>query len=317
MKKRKFISPIELWRLVRDSAIQFVDDRGTKLSAALAYYTIFSIPPLMIIIISIAGYFFGKEAITGQVYGQISGIVGSEAAAQIQDAIKQTVIDYNSWWATIISIAALLLGATGTFAEIQDSINLIWGLKAKPKKGLIKIVINRLISFSMIITIGFLMLVSLLLNALLDIFNMQLQRLFPDVAYYAFYVFNIAFLLAVITTLFATVFKVLPDAKIKWKSVFYGALFTALLFSLGKVLISFYLGNSDIGTTYGTAGSVIIILVWVYYSSIILFYGAEFTQLYAQRFGTPIEPNDYAVFVAQKEVEVQDQSDAKQTTLVE
>jgi membrane protein len=314
--KWKFLTPLEIWRLVRDSVLQFIDDRGMKLSAALAYYTIFSIPPLLIIIISITGYFYGQDAIEGQIYAQIKGIVGNDAAVQIQEAIRKTAIDYNSWWATLLSIGALLFGATGTFVEIQDSINVIWGLKAKPRKGLIKMIINRLISFSMIISIGFLMLVSLILNAILDIFNMHLQRLFPDVAFYAFYVFNILFLLLVITALFATIFKVLPDAKIKWKNVISGAFFTAILFLLGKVAIGFYLGNSDISTAYGTAGSVIVILVWVYYSSIILFLGAEFTQNYAQHFGTPIEPNDYAVFVQQKQVVVEDLTNAKKTKLV-
>lgn len=315
MKKIKFISPRDLWLLIKDSALEFIDDKGIKFSAALAYYTIFSIPPLLIIIISIAGSVFGEQAIEGHIFGQIKGIVGPEAAIQVQEAIGQTVVDHNSIWATTLSIAALLLGATGVFVEIQDSINLIWGLKTKPKRGLIKMVLNRLISFSMIVSIGFLLLVSLVLNAMLDVFNAQLHHFFPETAYYAFYVFNIVFMLIVITALFGTVFKVLPDAKIKWKSVFFGALFTAVLFLLGKVLIGLYLGNSDIGTTYGAAGSVVLMLVWVYYSSIILFFGAEFTQLYAQRFGSPIEPNNYAVFVATHEIEVDDHADAKTKVL--
>ncbi len=311
MKFFKKISPRKLWNLTRDSFSEFLDDKGIKLSAALAYYTIFSIPPLLIIIISITGFFFGEQAIEGHIYAQISGFVGPEAAAQIQVAIRNTVIDQNSWWATGISIAALILGAAGVFVEIQDSINVIWGLKAKPKKGLIKLIINRLISFSMVLSIGFLLLVSLVLNALLDVFNMQLQRMFPDIAFYAFYVFNILLMMVVITILFATIFKVLPDAKIKWDSVIPGAVFTMLMFLLGKVLIGVYLGNSDIATTYGAAGSIVVILVWVYYSSIILFYGAEFTQLYAERFGVPIEPNDYAIFIAREEVEVNEKSEAK------
>lgn len=306
MKKSYFPSPINLWRLIRDSAIEFSQDKGVKLSAALAYYTIFSIPPLLIIITSITGFFLGKDAIQGRIQAQIQGIVGKDAALQIQEAIGNTVVDHNSWWATILSIGALLFGATGVFMEIQDSINVIWGLKAKPKKGLLKIVVNRLISFSMLLTIGFLLLVSLVLNAILDLFNSQLEKLFPETAYFAFYIFNLVFILFVIAALFATIFKVLPDAKIKWKSVFFGSLFTSLLFLLGKLLIGIYLGQSDIGSTYGAAGSVVIILVWVYYSSIILYYGAEFTQLYAQRFGTTIEPNAYAVFIESKEVEIKD-----------
>lgn len=299
----KHITPLQFWQLVRDSAVEFTKDNGIKLSAALAYYTIFSIPPLLIIIMNITGIFYGQEAISGRIYGQIQGLVGKNAAIQIQETIQKTVIDHNSWWATILSVVALLLGATGVFVEIQDSINIIWGLKAKPKRGLIKIIINRLISFSMIITIGFLLLVSLVLNALMDILNNRLQNLFPEAAYYAVYVLNVAMILFVITLLFATVFKVLPDARIKWKSVFLGSVFTAFLFLLGKLAIGFYLGTSDIGSTYGAAGSLIVILVWVYYSAIILYYGAEFTQVSALRYGTAIEPNEYAVFVDTKEIE--------------
>ncbi len=303
MKKLNLLSPLELWLLIKDSFLEFIDDKGIKLSAALAYYTIFSIPPLLIIITYIAGYFYGQEAFSGEIFGQLKGLLGAESALNIQEAIQNTVIDKNSWWATTISIIALLFGATGVFVEIQDSINMIWGLKAKPKKGLIKLVLNRLISFSMILSIGFILLVSLVINTVIDIFNQQLQARFPDVAYYTFYVINIILILIVITVMFGVIFKVLPDARIKWKSVYWGSLFTAILFLLGKLAIGYYLGASDIGSTYGAAGSVIVILVWVYYSSIILFYGAEFTQVYAQRFGTAIQPNDYAVFVTNNEVD--------------
>lgn len=313
MKHFKFISPLELWQLVKDSFLEFIDDKGIKLSAALAYYTIFSIPPLIIILTNITGYFYGADAIEGHVFGQLNGLIGNDAALKIQEAIQNTVIDKNSWWATTISVIALLLGATGVFVEIQDSINIIWGLKAKPKKGLIKLLINRVISFSMILSIGFILLVSLVLNALLDIFNHQLQKLFPDVAYYAFYGINIALILFVITVLFSVIFKVLPDARIKWKSVYWGSFFTAVLFLVGKLAIGFYLGTSDIGSTYGAAGSVIVILVWVYYSAIILFYGAEFTQVYAQRYGTAIQPNDYAVFVVNNEIESKTPEKAKES----
>ncbi len=294
----------EFWNLVKDTLSEFSDDNGIKLSAALAYYTIFSIPPLLVIIIRTTGIVFGQEAIEGQIYAQIQSLVGKPAAAQIQQTITATIFDKNSFWATSISIIALLFGATGVFAEIQDSINIIWGLKAKPKRGFFKLIINRVISFSMIVVIGFILLVSLTLNAVLDIFNYQLQRLFPDVAVYAFYALNIILLLSVITMLFATIFKILPDARIRWRIVIFGALFTTIMFMIGKVLISLYLGNSDVGSTYGAAGSVIIILVWVYYSSMILFFGAEFTQVYAERFSTGIEPNEYAVFVKHIEKEL-------------
>ncbi|MBK9046855.1 MAG: YihY/virulence factor BrkB family protein [Bacteroidia bacterium] len=296
--------------LLKDTFIKFIDDRGIKLSAALAYYTIFSLPPLLILIIAVTGFFYGQDAIEGRIYFQIQGMVGKEAALQVQEAIKNTTIDNNSNWATIVSIIALLFGATGVFSEIQDSINVIWGLKAKPKKGFIKLVINRLISFSMIITIGFLLLVSLILNALIDLFNERLQLLFPDLAVITFYVFNQLFMLSIITSLFITVFKVLPDAKINWRDVFVGSIFTSILFMAGKWIIGLYLGGSDVATAYGAAGSVIVILLWVYYSSIILFLGAEFTQIYALRHGKTIQPSDYAVFVVQKTEEITNPKDS-------
>ncbi len=294
----------ETGSILKETFLKFLDDRGVKLSAALAYYTIFSLPPLLILITAVTGFFYGQDAIEGRIYFQIQGMVGKEAALQVQEAIKNTSIDNNSTWATIVSIIALLFGATGVFSEIQDSINVIWGLKAKPKKGFIKLIINRLISFSMIITIGFLLLVSLILNALIDLFNERLQLLFPDLAVITFYVFNQLFMLSVITSLFITIFKVLPDAKIYWRDVFIGSIFTAILFMAGKWLIGLYLGGSDVATAYGAAGSVIIILLWVYYSSIILFLGAEFTQIYALRHGKTIQPSDYAVFVVQKTEEI-------------
>jgi membrane protein len=297
-------TPKALWIIFKHSVNDFIDDKGIKLSAALAYYTIFSIPPLLILVTWITGVFYGKEAIEGRIYYQIEGMIGEEAAFQVQEAIKNTVIDHNSGWATAISVIALIMGAMGVFNEIQDSINQIWRLKAKPKKGLIKLLVNRLISFSMIITIGFLMMVSLLLNAVVDIFNAKIQQLFPHFAVYAFYIINLVLMLAIITTLFATIFKVLPDARIRLKDVTVGSVFTTLLFMLGKFAIGLYLGNSNVGSAYGAAGSVIIILVWVYYSAIILFFGAEFTRVFANKFGRPIQPNEYAVFIEHVDVEV-------------
>jgi membrane protein len=296
-------TPGKFWKALKSTFSEFGSDNGMKLSASLAYYTIFSIPPLLIIIIALCGFFFGKEAIQGQVYGQISGLVGSDAAVQIQDAIKNTLTTKDSKLAQIISIVALVLGATGVFAEIQDSINIIWGIKPKPKRGFLKMLFNRLISFSLIISIGFLLLVSLVINTLLELLSTRLQHYFPHLTIYVFYVLNIIIIFAVISFLFATIFKILPDAKIKWNYVLSGSIFTALLFMLGKFAIGFYLGQSDIGGIYGAAGSIIIILVWVYYSSIILYFGAEFTQVYAEVCGQKIRPNDYAVKVQNIEIE--------------
>ena len=274
-----------------------------KLSASLAYYTVFSIGPLLIIIIVLAGLFLGREAIEGTVVNQLQGFVGNDAAAQIQEIIKNASVSGNGPVALTIGIATLLIGATSVFAEIQDSINSIWDLKAKPKAGLWHLIQARLLSFGVIGSLGFLLLVSLAVTAVVEGLNERLQSIFPDVAVAIFYVLNLLITLAVVTVLFAVIFKVLPDAKLRWKQVWGGALATALLFMIGKFLIGLYVSKSDIGSTYGTAGSLVVLLVWIYYSSMILYFGAEFTKAWVlQRDGT-IEPNEYAVLVKKETVE--------------
>ena len=292
-----------IYNLLRNSVTQFINDDAIKLSASLSYYTIFSLPPLIIIIITLVGYFFGVEAIRGEVYGQIKDFVGNNAAVQIQETIKNIQLTRDTPLATTIGIIALAFGATGVFNEVQTSINLIWGIKIKPAKGIIKLILNRLISFSMIIVMGFLLLVSLLINTLLDILSLHLQNYFSHITVSVFYVLNVLLVFSVITVIFMTVFKVLPDGKVHWKDSLIGAAFTALLFMVGKFAISEYLGNSSITSVYGAAGSVIVILLWVYYSSIILYFGAEFTQVYATTYGKKIVPNNYSVKFVMKEVE--------------
>jgi membrane protein len=292
------------WYLIKNTFLGFLEDEAIKLSAALSYYTIFALPPLLIIIITICGFFFGEDAVTGQLYGQINELVGNDAAKQIQEAIKNVQLSDSNVFVTIFGIIMLLIGASGVFAEIQSSINYIWGLRAKPKKGFKKFIQNRLMSFSMIVTVGFLMLVSLMLNATLDILNNRLKIYFPESTVYLFYILNIAIVLMTITLLFAIIFRTLPDGNIKWKDAFIGAGCTATLFMIGKFAIGFYLGNSTIGSVYGAAGSVIIILVWVYYSAIILYFGAEFTKVYAKTYGGNITPNEYSVEIKKEVYEV-------------
>ena len=301
MKKK--ISLKGLWRVLKQSFSGFVDDKVMKLSASLAYYTIFSMGPLLIVIIYLCSLFFGREAIEGEIYGQIQSFVGSDTAKQIQDIIKNASIGDKGKIAAVIGIITLLIGATTVFAEIQDSINDIWGIKPKPKKGWLKMLMNRLLSFSVIISLGFILLVSLGLSYMVEALSSSLARAFPDVTVIVFYVINLLLSLTVISTLFAVIFRVLPDAKIKWRDVMAGALTTAILFMLGKFGISFYIGQSNVGSTYGAAGSLVVLLVWVYYSSIILYFGAEFTKSYAVEYGTPIHPNDYAVTMRHVEVE--------------
>lgn len=296
------------WLLFRDAGSEFLADNGMKLSASLSYYTVFSLGPVLIIMISLAGLFFGKDAVRGKLFYQINDLVGNEAALQIQQIIQNIEKSQLSASGAILGVVVLIIGATGVFAEIQDSINYIWSLKAKPKKGWLKLLINRLVSFSLIVSFGFILMVSLAVHAVMDLLHDKLSRLFDEVTVYLFQTINYVILFAVISTLFAIIFKVLPDGRIRWKDAYIGAMFTALLFIVGKFLIGFYLGTSDIGVTYGAAASIIIILLWVYYSSIILYFGAEFTKAYTLSYGKGIIPDKTAVFIVKQEVlELNDQ----------
>lgn len=294
-----------IWNIIKQSVSDFIDNRVLKLSAALAYYTIFSLPGLVIIIIWVTDIFYGKQAVEGSVYGQIEGLVGKDAAIQIQETIRNATLSSDSHLATIVGIATLVIGATSVFGEIQDSINLVWKLKAKPKKGRgwLKLIINRLLSFSIIISLGFLLLVSLIVNGVMDALIGKLTASFPDTQVMLAYLFNLVFTFLVTAFLFGLIFKVLPDARIKWKHVRAGAFTTALLFMGGKFLISYYLGQSKMSSAYGAAGSIIVMLLWVYYSSIILYFGAVFTRVYAIHTGSTIYPSQYAVWIEQVEIE--------------
>jgi len=285
------------WNLLKQTYREFDDDNALKLSASLSYYTIFSLPPLLIIIMSFFSVFFGREAVTGKFFGQINGMVGNEAAFQIQETIKNIELTDSNVFAAIFGGIMLLIGASGVFAEIQSSINFIWGLKAKPDKGLVKFIKNRLMSFSMIASVGFLLMVSLMVNTLMDVINTHLLAYFPDSTIYLFYFLNILILFATTTILFSIIFKTLPDGYIGWKDALIGSSFTSFFFMFGKFAIGYYLGSSTIATIYGAAGSVIIILIWVYYSAIILYFGAEFTKVYANAHGDKIIPNTYSVSI--------------------
>ena len=284
--------------LIKKTYISFTDDKGLKLSAALAYYTIFSIAPMLIVLIAVTGIFYGQEAVQGKVFSQLNDFIGNESAAQIQDILKQMQLSGKGTFAIVTGIITLIIGASGVFIEIQDSINLIWRVKAKPKRGWVKMLLNRFISFSLVVSLGFLLIVSLVINGLMIALSSQINKYFPDMTILFVNIFNLVLTFSVISFLFAIIFKILPDVKIRWRDVSVGAMFTALLFMLGKYVIGLYLGQGDLGSAYGAAGSLIIILLWVYYSSVILYFGAEFTQVYAEKIGCRIEPSDYAVYVS-------------------
>lgn len=304
MPKRNL--PQKILLLLKGSVAGFVDDKVMKLSAALAYYTVFSLGPMLMVIIMLCSVFYGKEAIEGTIYDEIQGLVGSRAAAQIQEIIRNAAISGNSTLAAVVGIGTLLFGATGVFVEIQDSINFIWGLKAKPQKGWLKFLMNRLLSFSLVIGLGFVLLVSLVLDSLIEFFNDQLLALIPEAVVVWTYTINTVMNFLVTALLFGIIFKVLPDARIKWKDVAVGAGFTAFLFLLGKLAIGFYMSQVDTASSYGVAGSLVVLLLWVYYSAAILYFGAEFTLQYAQHFGKHIYPDTYAVWIEKVEVQRED-----------
>ncbi len=308
LKMKKKITFKGMWEVLKNSFSGFSDDKVMKLSAALAYYTVFSIGPLLIVIVFVCSLFFGREAIEGTIYGQIQGFVGHDAAIQLQEIIKNAAIGGKGKVAAIIGIITLLIGATSMFAEMQESINMIWGLKAKPNSGWWPFVKNRLLSFGVIGSLGFLLLVSLGISGLIDALSTRLKNHFPDVTITIFYIINLVINFGVISLLFGVIFKVLPDAKIKWKDVMAGAIATAVLFMAGKFAISFYISQSKVGSIYGAAGSLVILLVWIYYSSFILYFGAEFTKAYAVKYGDNITPNEYTVISTTVEVEQGKQS---------
>ena len=290
------------FKILKASFNGFMDDRALKLSASLAYYTIFSLGPLLLLLISLAGVFFGREAIQGKVF-EINGIVGNDAAKQIQDIIKNLEMSGKSTISVIIGSVTLIIGATTVFGEIQDSINMIWQVKAKPKKGWVKLIKDRLLSSSLIISLGFLLLVSLVVNGALLALSDKLKTYLPDITVLLFNIINTVISFVVISILFGVIFKVLPDAKIAWKDVRSGAIFTTILFMIGRLVIGIYIESSGTSSTYGAAGSLIVILLWVYYTAAILYFGAEFTRAYADFKGVKIEPAEFAVYVEVKERE--------------
>jgi membrane protein len=289
------------WDLVKVAALEFAEDNGTKLSASLAYYTIFSIGPLLMVVITLTGLFYKKEDISAGIFDQASQLVGSSGAQQLKDMLDNISVQKNTKLFNIIGIAVLVFGATGIFTEIQSSINYIWSIKAKPKKSWVKYLTDRLLSFSLIVGSGFLLLVTLFINIIVDVLNTRLERFIGNADIVLLQFVNVGILYVVVTFLFAVVYKVLPDARIYWRDALTGAAFTGILFLIGKFLIGYYLGNSSTISTYGAAASLIILLSWVYYSSIILYFGAEFTKVYAMKWGKGITVFDTAVYIVKHE----------------
>lgn len=283
-----------IWKLIKETFSEWSDDKVPRLSAALAYYTIFSIAPILVIAISIASLVFGREAAQGQIVQQMGGILGRTSAQALQEMIAKSQNQTSGIIGTAVGLGALLFGATGLFAELHDSLNVIWEVKPKSGSGILQTLKERFLSFTMVLGVGFLLLVSLVISAGLSAFGHYFSSLLPGFTILA-YILNFLISFAVITLLFAMIYKILPEVTITWRDVWIGAASTALLFVIGKFAIGLYLGKSSIASSYGAAGALVLILLWVYYAAQILFLGAEFTQVYSRYYGSRIVPSANAV----------------------
>ncbi len=286
----------KIWELFKDAGTGFSQHQVLKLSASLCYYTVFSLGPIMMVIIFITNLFFGRQAIEGTIHNQISNLIGDTAAIQIQELIKNAAISSTNFMA-VIGFGMLLFVATTVFTEMQESMNTIWNLQVKTGRGWQQMLKNRLLSFSIITGLGFLLLIFLIINGVLEGFMSRIQAMFPHIAIALVYGLNLFLTLMIVTLLFGFIYKVLPDAFIRWKDVAVGALFAAVLFMIGKFGLTFYINHSSLNNSYSPAGSLMILLLWIYYSAIVLYFGAEFTKAYALKYGAEIKPKDYAVTI--------------------
>jgi membrane protein len=289
-----------LSKIFKDTVSEWIDDKAFRLSAALAYYSIFSLAPLLVIVGSIAGTLFGEEAVRGQLQEQIAGLVGTQGAETIQSMVKSVSNPQRNFFAGLIGWSILLIGAGGVFGQLKDALNTIWEVQPKPGRAIWRVLKERFLSFTMVLGVGFLLLVSLVVTTSLAAFTRRIEVSFPLSSVF-WMGLNLLISFAVVTLLFAMIFKVLPDVKIKWGDVWIGAATTALLFDIGKFLLGFYLGRESMASSYGAAGAVIIILLWVYYASLILLFGAEFTQVYARARGRKMEPKAHAMLMTPRD----------------
>lgn len=285
-------------KLLKVTFSEYNEDKVPLLAAALAYYTVFSLAPLLLIVIAIAGSVFGEEAAQGEIVGQIQGLIGREGAEAIQVMLQNTQQPNSGGTvATVLGIVTLLFGATGVFGQLQDALNIIWDVQPKPGRGVKNFIQTRLLSFAMVVVIGFLLLVSLVISAVLAGVSHFFGEMFPGFILGG-QILNLVISFGTTTLLFASIYRFLPDVHVPWKNLWIGAAVTAFLFTIGKSMIGLYLGNSGVGSTYGAAGSLVVILIWVFYSAQILLLGAEFTQVYSKYRGSPIQPAKHAVRIS-------------------
>ncbi|MBA2564761.1 MAG: YihY/virulence factor BrkB family protein [Gemmatimonadetes bacterium] len=300
------MNPRALLQIFKEAAIEWDRDNVSRLAAALAYYAVFSLAPLLIIAIAVAGFLFGEEAARGQLTSEIQGLIGAEGAQAIQTMVEGASTPGRGVVATLVGIFTLFVGATGVFGQLQSGLNTVWEVSPKPGRVIKGMIRTRMLSFGLVVGIGFLLLVSLILSAALEAFNTYAESSLPEPPVVGWGFVNSGGSFILITLLFAMIYKILPDVIIPWRDVWLGAVVTSLLFTLGKYLIGLYLGNSSIGSTYGAAGTLAILLIWIYYSAHIFYFGAEVTQVYSNRSGSPIRPASYALRYVRVPVVVQD-----------
>ena len=302
--------------LLKETGREVADDNCTSMSAAIAYYTLLSLPPLLAILVGVAGAVFGAETVQEQITGQLGGLVGERGGEEIRTMIANAGdLGGGSLMGKILGLLALVFGATGAFVQLQQSLNRAWEVQpGEQGSGIMNFITKRVLSFGMVLTVAFFLIVSLAASALLSGLFGQIEGSLGPVGAVFAYVGQLVVTLALFAVLFAAIFKVLPDAQISWRDVWVGGLVTAVLFVLGKFLIGFYLGRSDPGAAFGAAGSIVVILVWLYYTSLILLAGAEFTQLWAQRYGSRIQPDEGAVRVVETKKVVSEPAPSKTTS---
>ena len=299
-----------VWTMLKDTASDWSDDNASRLAAALAYYTVLSIAPMMVLAVATAGLVFGEDAARGQIAAQLGSIVGPQASTAIQTIIANAKTPQSGVLGTLVGLAVLFFGASGVFGELQASLNVVWEVAPKPGRGVRGFVEQRFFSFTMVLGVAFMLLVSLALSAALSAVGSVVSAALPGGAS-VWQAVNFVVALGLITVLFAMIFKVIPDAKVAWRDVWVGAFVTALLFNLGKLGLGLYLGRASLGSPYGAAGSIIVLVVWVYYAAQILLLGAEFTQVYARRHGDTIEPRAHATRVVMQRIEAGAEESAK------
>lgn len=291
------------WKVIKSSLGSFAENNPFQHSAAIAFYTIFSLPGMALIAVLIASSFYERDVVREELLNQVSLLMGTSSANQVEALMNKALVSNDSFVMKLIGAGTLLVSTTTVFVSLQDSFNSIWKIRPKPKRGIVKFLFNRLLSLALVASIGFLLLVSLTADTLLAIFKDVMSYFLEESSYYIIWLLNTGFSLVVITFIFAALFKVLPDAQIKWRHVWVGAMVTTVLFIIGKYLIGFYLGSSSLTDVYGAAGSLVALLAWVYYSVLIVLYGTQFTMTYNSIKGEKIKPNEEAVVLNINEVE--------------